>query len=34
MVEVTYTGLLIVALAAGGWFAFYSAYRLAKGKRS
>ncbi|MDQ5973317.1 MAG: hypothetical protein QG661_526 [Actinomycetota bacterium] len=32
MVEVTYTGLLIVAMAAAGWFAFYVVYKLFKGQ--
>lgn len=32
MVEVTYTGLLIVAIAGIAWFAFYAAYRLFKGQ--
>jgi hypothetical protein len=32
MVEVAYTGLLIVAMAAAGWFAFYVVYKLFKGQ--
>ena len=32
MVEVAYTGLLIVATAAGAWFAFYVVYKLFKGQ--
>jgi hypothetical protein len=32
MVEVGYTGLLIVAMAAAGWFAIYVVYKLFKGQ--
>ena len=32
MVEVGYTGLLIVACAAAGWFSFYVVYKLFKGQ--
>jgi hypothetical protein len=32
MVEVFYTGLLIVAMAAAGWFAFFVVYKLFKGQ--
>jgi hypothetical protein len=32
MVEVGYTGLLIVAMAAAGWFGFYVVYKLFKGQ--
>jgi hypothetical protein len=30
MVDVFYSGMLIVAMAAAGWFAFFVAYRLFK----
>jgi hypothetical protein len=32
MVEVIYTGILIVAMAAAGWFAFYVVYKLFQGQ--
>jgi len=32
MVEVTYTGLLIVAIAVVACLAFYAAYKLIKGR--
>lgn len=32
MVEVFYTGLLVAAMAAAGWFAFYVVYKLFKGQ--
>jgi hypothetical protein len=32
MVEVFYTGLLVVAMAAAGWFACYVVYKLFKGQ--
>jgi hypothetical protein len=32
MVEVFYSGLLIVAMAACGWFAFYVVFKLFKGQ--
>lgn len=32
MVEVFYTGLLIVAMAAAGWLAFFVVYKLFKGQ--
>ena len=32
MVEVFYTGLLIAAMAAAGWFALYVVYKLFKGQ--
>ncbi len=32
MVEVLYTGLLVAAMAAAGWFAFSLVYKLSKGQ--
>ncbi len=32
MVEVFYTGLLVAAMVAAGWFAFYVVYKLHKGQ--
>lgn len=32
MVEVAYTGMLIAATAAAGWFSFYVVYKLFKGQ--
>lgn len=32
MVEVFYTGMLVVAMAAAGWFALYVVYKLFKGQ--
>jgi len=32
MVEVFYTSLLVIAMAACGWFAFYVVYKLFKGQ--
>lgn len=32
MVEVFYSGLLIAAVAAAGWFAVYVVYKLVKGQ--
>ena len=32
MAEVAYTGVLIAATAAAGWFAFYVVYALFKGQ--
>lgn len=32
MVDVVYTGLLVAAMAAAGWCAFYGVYRLLKGQ--
>lgn len=32
MVEVVYTSLLVIAMAAAGWFAFYVVYKLFKGQ--
>jgi hypothetical protein len=32
MLEVVYTGLLVVAIVAAGWFSFYVVYKLFKGQ--
>ncbi len=32
MLEVFYTSLLIIAMAAAGWFAFYVVFNLFKGQ--
>jgi len=32
MVEVFYTGLLVAAIAAAGWFSFYVVFKLFKGQ--
>ncbi len=32
MVEVSYTGLLIAAMAGTAWFCFYVGYRIFKGQ--
>ena len=32
MVEVFYTGMLVVAMAAAGWFAIFVVYKLFKGQ--
>jgi hypothetical protein len=32
MLEVFYTGLLVIAVAVAGWFSFYVVYKLFKGQ--
>jgi len=32
MLEVVYTSLLVLAIAAAGWFSFYVVYKLFKGQ--
>ena len=32
MLESVYTGLLVLAIAAAGWFSFYVVYKLFKGQ--
>lgn len=32
MLEIFYTGLLVLAIAAAGWFSFYVVYKLFKGQ--
>jgi hypothetical protein len=32
MLEVVYTGLLVAAIAAAGWFSIYVVYKLFKGQ--
>lgn len=32
MLEVVYTGLLVAAILAAGWFSFYVVYKLFKGQ--
>jgi hypothetical protein len=33
MLEIVYTGLLVAAIVAGGWFAIFVVYKLFKGQR-
>ena len=32
MLEIFYTGLLVIAIATAGWFSFYVVYKLFKGQ--
>lgn len=32
MLEIFYTGLLVIAIAAAAWFSFYVVYKLFKGQ--